>query len=101
MSNAAEDLHKVPEPRDGEVPSPEYIGQEAAQGKILCIGLDPIQVGQLIAISMVEQGQLTEEAIQNVNGSQLFIRNINGRNEVTLVLHGHNPFPLDGFKPSE
>lgn len=102
MSNAAEDLPKIPEPQDGEQLTQEYLETAAAQGKILCVGFQHVQVAQVMALEMVRQGQLSEEALENIKGSQLYIRKNKESEEpeVTIVFHGHNPFPIGGFKPT-
>ncbi|OYW72931.1 MAG: hypothetical protein B7Z37_23545 [Verrucomicrobia bacterium 12-59-8] len=93
--SAQEDLQKVPE--GGTIPSTEYVDAAIEDKRILIIAMSTVEVAQVIAQHLVEQGLLSAEAMSNTSGSQIAI----AQGEFMIALHGREPYNDNAAKFSD
>jgi hypothetical protein len=85
------------EPLKDEKPEQGFVQAHQDTGRLIIIGVDVTDAAITVCKELVKAGNLTEQALDNVKGSQVYIQDGN----FVMALYGKEPFSPDAFKPSQ
>lgn len=80
-------------PEDGKPLSDEYLQHVFSTKRLIQMSIDTVSVARVVADALVRQGLLTQEALDNVAGSQIGVKD----GVFFLTLHGVEPFKDDAI----